>query len=43
MTIHIPTWLLWTLGIGLGAPATLITVVVIYLNHERRSGRNPFN
>jgi hypothetical protein len=31
MTIHIPDWLLWTLGLGMGIPSLFLVLFLAYL------------
>ena len=31
MTIFIPKWILWTLGVIIGVPVAIILIVILYL------------
>jgi hypothetical protein len=42
MTIHIPTWLAWVLGIGLGIPAAIAIGIFLLFAFATSGGRNPF-
>jgi hypothetical protein len=41
MILHIPVWLLWTVGLALGIPAMVIVIFFAYLGFALASSLRP--